>query len=84
MESAGAVPMGYQTGSGGNPALDTTYESTCVPQMLIPASCGAEAGAPGEDAGDESDGGDASRDDAGGDGGTASPSSSRATTSTSP
>ncbi len=60
VESAGPVPMGYQTGQGGNPALDTTYEGTCAPQMLIPAGCGAEAGAPGDpDAGGPGDGGDA-------------------------
>jgi MYXO-CTERM domain-containing protein len=65
-ESAGPVG-GYVL--SGNPPLDMTYQTTCVPQMIVPSACGAEAGAPaaidageggaGGDAGDAADGGDA-------------------------
>ena len=55
-EMAGPVPMAatleYSGGSAGNPPLDTTYESSCVPQMLVPPGCGDDAGAaPAADAG---------------------------------
>jgi hypothetical protein len=53
-EMAGPVPMaataGFSSNPGNNPPLDTTYETSCVPQMYIPPTCGDDAGAP--DSGD--------------------------------
>jgi hypothetical protein len=54
-EMAGPVPMasnvGFGSNQGGNPPLDTTYGSMCVPQTLVPPGCGDDAGADDGDAG---------------------------------
>lgn len=59
VETAGPVALGYSNSPGGNPPLDTTYESTCVPQVFIPAGCGEDGGGPDETDGGEDGGADA-------------------------
>jgi MYXO-CTERM domain-containing protein len=45
VETSGPANLGGGFSSGGNPALDTTYESTCVQQTLPPPpSCNGDAG----------------------------------------
>jgi len=46
IESSGPANLGSGFNQGGNPALDTSYEQSCVPQTLPPPpSCADDAGA---------------------------------------
>lgn len=55
-ESSGPANLGF-SGNGINPPLDTTYQSSCVPQVLAPpASCEGDAGDEGGGDGGASDG----------------------------
>jgi hypothetical protein len=58
-----ASTAGFESNPGGNPPLDTTYQTLCVPQTLVPPGCGDDAGAAG--AGNDGDAGSVLGGDAG-------------------